>query len=261
MKVLNGLDLANQRITSVGDPSGATDGANKQYVDNVARGLYWKNPVRAASTGNVTLATPGASLDGVTLVSGDRVLLKNQTAGAENGIYVWTGSGAALSRSTDADAGTELNPGTAVTVTEGSVNADKAYLIVSDAVVTIGTTATTWGQLGGGTTYSASNGVLLTGSNFTGVAAPSGGLTVGASGFAIDTSIVTRKLSGSLGNGALTSIAITHGLGTQDVQISLRDASTNAFVLTDWIATDVNTVTFTFAVAPAASAYRWTVEG
>lgn len=261
MKVLNGLDLASQRITSLGDPSGATDAANKQYVDNVARGLYWKQPVRVASTGNVSVSAPGTTLDGVTLATNDRVLLKNQTAGAENGIYVWTGGATALTRAADADSGSEINPGTAVTVTEGTANADKVFMVISDAAVTIGTTSTTWAVFGGGTTYTASNGVQLSGSNFSGVAAAGGGLTVGAAGFAIDTSVVTRKVSGTLGNGSLTTIAVTHSLGTQDVQVGLRDASSNAFVLTDWVATDVNTVTFSFAVAPASGAYRWTIEG
>ncbi|AWN55073.1 head decoration protein [Methylobacterium sp. 17Sr1-1] len=261
MKVLNGLDLAGQRITSLGDPSGATDAASKQYVDNVARGLYWKQPVRAASTGNISVSAPGTTLDGVTLAANDRILLKNQTTGSENGLYVWTGGSTALTRTNDADSGAELNPGTAVTVTEGTTNADKVFMVISDAAVTIGTTATTWAQFGGGQTYTGSNGVQLSGSNFSGVAAAGGGLTVGASGFSIDTSVVTRKVSGTLGNGTLTTIAVTHSLGTQDVQVSLRDASTNAFVLTDWVATDVNTVTFSFATAPASGAYRWTIEG
>lgn len=261
MKVLNGLDLAGQRITSLGDPSGATDAASKQYVDNVARGLAWKMPVRAASTGNINVAAPGTTLDGVTLAVNDRVLLKNQTAGAQNGIYVWTGSAVALTRALDADDGAELNPGTAATVTEGTVNADKVFMVISDAAITIGTTASVWAQFGGGQTYTASNGVAAVGSDFRGVAAPNGGLTVGAAGFSIDTSVVTRKVSGNLGNGSLTSIAVTHSLGTLDVQVGLRENGTNAFAMTDWVATDANTVTFTFGAAPAAGAYRYTIEG
>lgn len=260
-KIGNGLDLQNQRIQNVGDPSASTDATNKQYVDNFVRGISWKAPVRAASTGNVTLATPGASMDGVTLTSGDRVLLKNQSAGAENGIYVWTGASSALTRATDADGGTELNAGTAITVTEGTANADKTFQIISDAPVTVGTTATTWGQLGGGTTYTGSNGVNVSGSNITGVAASGGGLTVGAGGFSIDTSVVARKISGNMGNGALTSIAVTHSLGTKDVQVFVRLNSNDEDIITDWVATDTNTVTFTFPSAPASNAYRWTVMG
>lgn len=261
MKIMNGLDLQGQRITALGDPSAATDAANKQYVDNVGRGLSWKQPVRAASTGNVTLATPGATFDGVALAVNDRVLLLNQTTASQNGIYVWTGALVALTRALDADNGAELQPGTAVTVTEGATYGDKTYLIISDAAITIGTTAMTWGQLGGGTPYTASNGVSLTGQNFAGVVAPSGGLTVGASGFAIDSSVVSRKISGSMGNGSSTSIAVTHNLGTKDVIVSLREVAGDAAVITDWTATDINTVTFTFAVAPASSALRWSIQG
>ena len=261
MKVMNGLDLQSQKVTNLADPSANTDAANKQYVDNVARGLQWKAPVRASATANVVLAVPGASFDGVTLVSGDRVLLKVQTTGSENGLWVWTGAAAALTRAADADTGTELAPGTAVTVTEGTVNGDKVFNIVSDAAITIGTTAQTWGQLGGGTTYSASNGVLLTGANFTAVAAASGGVQVVAGGIQLDASIAARKFSANIGNGAATAIAVTHNLGTQDVTVAVREVASQAGVLVDWVATDTNTVTLTFATAPASNAFRATVIG
>lgn len=263
MKIMNGLDLQSQRIVGLADPSSATDAATKQYVDNVARGLYWKQPVRVATTTNGTLASAyanGSSVDGVTLATGDRILLKNQSTGSENGIYTVNASGAP-SRAADADSGTELNPGTAVTVTEGTTNGDKVFIITSDAAVTVGTTATTWGQLGGGSTYTASNGVQLVGSDFRGVVQAGAGLTVGASGFAVDTSVVARKFSVNVGNGSSTSIAVTHNLGTQDITVSLREVGTQAFIITDWVATDTNTVTLTFATAPASNALRVTVTG
>ena len=125
MKVMNGLDLQSQKVVNLADPSANTDAANKQYVDNVARGLMWKAPVRASATANVVLAAPGATFDGVTLAANDRVLLKAQTTGSENGIWVWTGAAAALTRATDADTGTELAPGTSVTVTEGTPTATR----------------------------------------------------------------------------------------------------------------------------------------
>ncbi|TXN33887.1 head decoration protein [Methylobacterium sp. WL19] len=260
-KVGNGLDLQSQRILNLGDPSTGTDAANKQYVDNVGAGMSWKGPVRAASTGNVSLSAPGSTIDGVTLASGNRILLKNQTAGAENGLWLWTGASSALTRTSDADSGTELQPGAVVSVTEGTVNADKAYMIISDAAVTIGTTATTWGQFSAAPTYTASNGVSLTGTNFAGVAAPSGGLVVGSTGFSIDTSVVARKIAGNMGNGALTVIPVTHSLGTKDILVSVRLNSTDEEVLADWIATDTNTVTFTFPSAPASGAYRYAIHG
>lgn len=261
MKVMNGLDLQSQKIANLADPSANTDAANKQYVDNVARGLMWKAPVRAASTTNASTAAPGASIDGVTLSTNDRVLLKNQTTASENGIWVWSGAAAALTRATDADSGGELAPGTAVTVTEGTTNGDKAFLIVSDAAITIGTTSQTWGQLGGGTIYTGGNGISVAGSVVSAVAAASGGVQVVAGGIQLDASIAARKFNANVGNGSATALAVTHNLGTQDVQVTVREVSSQAKVLVDWVATDVNTVTLTFAVAPASNAYRVSVVG
>lgn len=259
MKIMNGLDLQSQKIANLADPSATTDAANKQYVDNVARGLSWKIPVRAASTTNVNLASPGATIDGVTLAANDRLLLKNQTTASENGIWVWTASGSALTRSIDADNNGELAPGASLSVTEGSTNADKVFMIISDAAITIGTTSQTWGQLAGGTTYTGGNGISVAGSVISAVA--NTGVSVTGSGIGIDTSVVARKFSANLGNGSLTSIAVTHSLGTQDVNVSVRDTASQSGVLADWVATDANTVTLTFAVAPASNAYRVTVTG
>jgi hypothetical protein len=261
MKAMNGLDLQNQKLTNVADPSAATDGANKQYVDNVARGLFWKQPVRAATTANVNLAAPGASIDGVAMAAGERFLAKSQTAAAENGIYVWNGAAAAATRAADADTNGELAPGTATTVTEGTVNGDKVFILTTDAAVTIGTTAQAWGQLGGGTSYTASNGVQLVGSDFRAVAAAGGGIVVGAGGISVDTSLVARKAAANIGNGSSTSIAFAHALGTQDVNVQVLLNSTKEGVIVDWVATDANTVTLTFPSAPPANAYRVVVIG
>ena len=261
-KATNGLDLQGQRIQAVGSPSTGTDAANRDYVDNVARGLSWKQPVRAASTGNVSLSAPGTVIDGVTLTTNDRILLKNQTTGTENGLYVWTGGSAALTRATDADSGTELQAGTAVTVTEGTANGDKVYQIISDGAVTIGTTSTTWGQLGGGgQTYTGSNGVAVSGANITGVAKSGGGLIVDSTGFSLDTSVAARKISGNVGNGTLTSIDVAHNLGTNDLHVGLRLTSTGEGVIPDWVPKDVNTITLNFPSAPASGAYRVTIIG
>src|SRR5881397_2207237 len=96
-----GIDLSGQRAQNASDPSAATDLVTKQYADALVRGLSWKDEVVAASTGNVTLATPGTTLDGVTLATNDRILLKDQTNAFDNGIYVWTGSAVALTRAVD----------------------------------------------------------------------------------------------------------------------------------------------------------------
>lgn len=259
MKVMNGLDLQSQKITSLADPSANTDAANKQYVDNVARGLSWKAPVRVASTTNVNTASPGATIDGVTLTANDRVLLKDQTTPSQNGIWVWTGAASVMTRATDADTNGELEPGSSVSVTEGTTNADRVYMIISDAAITIGTTSQTWGQLSGGTSYSGGNGINIAGSVISAIGTT--GISVTGSGIGVDTSLVTRKFSANVGNGSSTSIAVTHSLGTKDITVAVRDNASDQGVLTDWTATDINTVTLVFAVAPAANAYRLTVHG
>ncbi len=110
-----------------------------------AAGATWKLPVRAATTANGTLATAfenGDTVDGVTLATGDRILLKDQSSGAENGIYVVAASGAP-SRASDADAGAELvNAG--VLVSEGTANADKLFICTTNAPITPGSTSLTW---------------------------------------------------------------------------------------------------------------------
>ena len=261
MKIMNGLDLQSQKIIALADPSANTDAANKQYVDNVARGLQWKSPVRAASTANITITAPGATIDGVTLAANDRVLLKNQTAAAENGIWLWNGAAVTMTRAVDADGSGELAPGTAVTATEGTTNGDKVWMITSDTAVTVGTTAQTWGQLGGGTTYTPGNGIAIAAGVVSAVAVASGGVQVVAGGIQLDASIAARKFSANVGNGAATAIAVAHNLGTQDVTVTVREVSSQARVLLDWVATDVNTVTLTFAVAPASNAFRVSVVG
>jgi hypothetical protein len=109
-----------------------------------------KEPVRAGSTANVTLSAPGASMDGVTLINGDRVLLKDQTAPAENGLYTWSGAASTLVRTLDADAAADFVGLFQVGVREGTANAGRYYVFTQTAAVTLGSTALTFAQLGGG---------------------------------------------------------------------------------------------------------------
>lgn len=262
LKIMNGADVQNQRIVNVADPSSATDAANRQYVDNVARGLSWHEPVRAATTTDGALATAyedGDSVDGVTLATGDRILLTSQAASVENGIYVVQPAGAPV-RAADAATGEALAAGTAVTVTEGTTRGDQVWMITSDSPVVVGTDSSTWGPLGGGgTTYSAGAGLALSGTTFA-VAAGSGIIADGTS-TRIDPSVVARKYAANIGDGSSTSIAVAHNLGTRDVVVSVHDSATFDEVVPDVAKTDANTVTVSFASAPAANAYRVTVIG
>jgi hypothetical protein len=159
------IAMGTNKITGLGTPTDGTDAATKAYVDSAAQGIDWKASVRAATTGNITLASAlenGDTLDGVTLATGDRVLVKNQSTGSENGIYVVKVSGAP-DRSTDADTGAELTSNFAVFVEEGTANADQGYVLTNDGAITVGTTALTFTQFTGLGQVVAGDGLAKTG--------------------------------------------------------------------------------------------------
>lgn len=261
MKILGAsLNLINKKVVNLADPSAATDAVNKQYLDAAIRGLDWKQEVIAASTTNVSLAAPGTTLDGATLTNPMRILLKDQTAPAENGIYDWTGAAIPLTRSLDADSAAELSSST-VTVQQGTVNADRVYRVTADDPITLDTTAITFAQVGGGSApYTAGNGLTLTGQDFNVVPLAGGGITVAADSISVDTAVVVRKFAANIGNGALTTIVTAHGLGTADLTILVKDASSGEVVYPD-PTVDATNVTLVFAVAPTSNQYRLVVHG
>ena len=186
-------------VTLAADPSSSLHAATKQYVDNVAQGLDVKHSVRAATTASGTLSSSfanGSVVDGVTLATGDRILIKNQSTGSENGIYTVNASGAPT-RAVDMDAAAEF-PSSFVFVEGGTTNADTGWVCTNNPTVTVGTTAITFAQFSGAGTYTASTGLSLTGS-----------------AFSIDSTVVTLTGSQTLTNKTLTSPSLTTpALGT-----------------------------------------------
>lgn len=126
-----------------------TEKAVKEYVDAGGRTLQWKQSVKCATIGNGTFSTAyanGQTVDGITLVTGDRILLKDQTAGEKNGIYIVAASGAPT-RATDMDVASEFY-GSVVTVERGTVNADSTWICTNDAI-TLETTPVVFSIFGG----------------------------------------------------------------------------------------------------------------
>lgn len=244
-RISNGLNLQNQRIQNVGDGSNPTDAVTLQQLQNYVNGLAFKDEVRVATVANGALATAfasGQTVDGITLATGDRILVKNQTTGAENGIYVVAASGAPT-RATDADSTTDLRQAT-VRVQSGTTNGNTQWT-QSTEIVTVGTTAQTWAASGsGGTSYTQGTGISI-----------SGGV------ISVDPAVVTRKWSATVGNGALTTIPCVHNLGTRDVDVTVYDTATFEEVWCDNVRTDANTVNLTFAVAPATGSLRVVING
>ena len=130
----DGSTLGNMNVAT---PTLDDHAANKAYVDSVAQGLDVKDSVRAASTGDVNVGTPASTMDGVNLVDGDRVLLKNQTTASQNGIYVYASTG--LTRAIDMDAAGEF-VGAFFFVEEGTVNSDQGYVMSANGTIDVGTT-------------------------------------------------------------------------------------------------------------------------
>lgn len=257
-KFMKGADLNGQRATNAADGSAATDLVTLQQLQAAIRGIDWKDSVRAASTGNLTIASPGATIDGVAMAVGNRFLAKNQTTASENGIYVWNGAAVAATRAVDADASAEVTAGMAVTSTEGTANVDKAWILTTDDPIVVGTTALAFTQLGGASTpYTAGNGLLLTGQAFSVVADT--GILVTASGVKVDPSIVTRKYAADCVVTTNPQV-FTHGLGTDDVEVQVKEVATGAIVWPD-ITIGSGTVTVDWGSAPTAAQYRVIVKG
>jgi hypothetical protein len=205
---------------------------NKAYVDSVANGLDVKKSCRVATTANLAAtynngagtltATSNAaiSIDGVTLVADDRILVKDQTAGLQNGFYKVTtvGDGSTafvITRTPDADAASELTAGAFTFAEEGTANGDNGYVMSTNGAITLGTTAITFDQFSGAGQISAGNGLTKSG-NTINVVGTANRLSVAADAIDIDSNYVgqaTITTLGSIATGtwAATDVAIAHG--------------------------------------------------
>jgi hypothetical protein len=273
------VDFGGQRIINLGTPTAATDAATKAYVDSVATGLDVKDSVRAASTGNVSVAAPGATLDGVTLVTGDRVLLKNQTTAAQNGIYIWTGPAAAMARAPDANTSTEVTSGMYTLVVAGTVHGSTGWVLSTPDPIVLDTTALSFSQISAPTVYVGTvNRITVTGNQIdiaatyvgqasittvgtigtgtwqgTAVGIAYGGTGATTAAGARTALGTTGKYTVLIGNGT-ASYDVTHSLNTLDVVVGIyENNSPFQDVYCDVTRVDVNTVRVAgFTTSPTA---------
>ena len=202
-------------------PSADADVATKAYVDAARSGLDVKASVRAATTGPGTLASSfanGSVIDNVTLATGDRILIKDQSTGSENGIYTVNATGAPT-RATDADSNTEVTPGLFTFVEEGTANADSGWVLTNNGSITLGSTALTFAQFSGAGQITAGNGLTKTG-NTLDVGGTTNRITVTADAVDIASTYVGQSSITTLGT-------ITTGVWN-GTDISVADGGTNA---------------------------------
>ena len=222
------VSLNSQKITGLADPTADADAANKGYVDGVAQGLDVKDSVVATTTANGTLSTAfanGQSIDGVTLQTGDRILIKNQSTASQNGIYNVNASGAP-SRATDMATGANA-AGAFVFVEQGTTNAENGFVCTSDTgSAVVGTNNLTFAQFSGAGQIIAGDGLDKSGNTLSVDLKANGGLVIESTELALklNASSITGTLAiGDGGTGATTASAALTALGLSNYAKTLID--------------------------------------
>ena len=212
------VSMASQKITNLADPIADNDAANKAYVDGVAQGLDVKDSCKVATTQAQTLAsdfTNGDTIDGITLVTNDRILIKDQSSASENGIYKVNASGAPT-RTDDLAAGADA-AGFFTFIEKGTVNAENGFVCTSDkGSAVVGTNDLAISQFSGAGQVIAGSGIDKSGNTLSVDLKANGGLVIESTEIAVD--LAASSITGTLavsdgGTGATSASGARTNLG------------------------------------------------
>ena len=277
------VNLNNQFLTNVPDPTLATHPANKRYVDATIQGLTPKPSAMVATvaalpanTYNNGTAGVGATLtasangpltiDGYALGLNENILIKNEAVQANNGLYYQSTLGSAgapyvLTRHSSMDQATEFGGGFIAVENRGTTTLNTLWLCNVANSITVGTTAVSFTQLNAATTYAQGNGILISANTVSAVA--NTGVTVTGAGIGADFTVVAKKyIPTAIGDGTTTSFVVNHSLGYLGVVIKVFAVATPFSEIEPEVQhTSVNTSTLIFNTAPTTGQYNYVVIG
>lgn len=225
------VSLNSQKITNLATPTSDTDAATKAYVDAARSGLDVKASCRVATTANITLSGT-QTIDGVSVIANDRVLVKNQDTASANGVY--TVAAGSWSRSTDADSDAEVTAGLFTFIEEGTVNADSGWVLTTNNPITVGSSSLTFTQFSGAGQITAGAGLTKT-NNTLDVVGTADRITVNADSVDIASTYAGQSTITTLGtigtgtwNGSTIGVAYG-GTGATTLTGVLKGNGTSAF--------------------------------
>jgi hypothetical protein len=259
--VLTNMDFNGiARILNLPDGVASGQPVTFDQLNAAIEGLAWKDNARVATQGNINLASPGATIDGITMVAGDRVLVKAQSTTSENGVYIWNGAAVAMSRALDGNTAIELENATIV-VDEGT-NAGTPWR-QTQVNFALGSDPVLWSAFSSDTppaSETSAGKIRIATQLETDTGAED---NAAVTPLKLKNSIHAKKKATALiGDGSSTQFDVTHNFGTRDVQVSIyRSTAPYDDVLVDVERPDTNTVRIRFAAAPSSNQYQVVVIG